>query len=117
MSQEDRITTSLKYQVICDDTALVGVIKQTDKATGELKEVNVKFERNTSSQQAASQQNSMQSMSNKEKNRKKAKKMSATRGLAKVMAPSASSSAMPSLEKKAKGCGAPKLKGMPRGGP
>lgn len=38
-SQEAKIELSLKHQILCDETALVGVIKQKDKATGELKEV------------------------------------------------------------------------------
>ena len=34
---------SLQYQVLCDHTAIVGVMKQTNKATGELQESEIKF--------------------------------------------------------------------------
>ena len=34
---------SIKYQVLCDETALVGVMKQTVKATGEVQETNIEF--------------------------------------------------------------------------
>ena len=34
---------SLKHQVLCDETAIIGVMKQTDKATGELKETTIQF--------------------------------------------------------------------------
>lgn len=40
---------SLKYQVLCDQTALVGVMKHTEKATGELKESVIKFEKTVQS--------------------------------------------------------------------
>ena len=33
-SAADRSALSVAYQTLCDDTALVGVIKQQDKATG-----------------------------------------------------------------------------------
>ena len=36
----------MKYQTLCDETALIGVVKQTDKVTGEIKEVNVEFGKN-----------------------------------------------------------------------
>ena len=34
---------SLKYQVLCNQTAIVGVMKQKDKVTGELQESTIKF--------------------------------------------------------------------------
>jgi hypothetical protein len=34
---------SLKHQVLCDETAIIGVMKQTNKTTGELKETSIKF--------------------------------------------------------------------------
>lgn len=34
---------SLKYQVLCDQTAIVGVMKQENKSTGEVKQVDIKF--------------------------------------------------------------------------
>jgi len=34
---------SLKHQVLCDETAIIGVLKQADKATGELRETTIKF--------------------------------------------------------------------------
>ena len=30
----ERKRLSLKYQVVCDDTAIIGVLKQANKATG-----------------------------------------------------------------------------------
>ena len=36
---------SVKYQVLCDETALVGVIKETDPATGMLKLYEVAAEK------------------------------------------------------------------------
>ena len=38
-----KVEVSLKYQTLCDDTSLVGVIKQKDKASGEVKEMTVEF--------------------------------------------------------------------------
>lgn len=32
----DRVRASVKYQVLCDETAFVGVIKQKDKVTGQM---------------------------------------------------------------------------------
>ena len=32
----DRVRASVKYQVLCDETAFVGVIKQKDKVTGQI---------------------------------------------------------------------------------
>ena len=42
-----QVQTSLKYQVLCDQTAIVGVLKQTDKATGELQTSTIKFTKST----------------------------------------------------------------------
>lgn len=41
----DQIALSVKYQVLCDETAMIGVIKQKDKATGDLKEYEETFEK------------------------------------------------------------------------
>ena len=38
-----RINLSTKYQVVCDDTAIVGVLKQPNKASGELIESKIQF--------------------------------------------------------------------------
>ena len=38
---------SLKYQVLCDQTAIIGVLKQQDKATGEMQESIVNFSKET----------------------------------------------------------------------
>ena len=46
VSAEAKASLSQKYQVLCDETALVGVIKQTDKVSGEVKEITVEFGRN-----------------------------------------------------------------------
>ena len=40
---------SIKHQVLCDQTAMIGVIKQMKKCTGELQETNVDFVRAQSS--------------------------------------------------------------------
>ena len=42
-NSDDKIAISLKYQVLCKETAIVGVQKQTDSATGEMKESTIKF--------------------------------------------------------------------------
>ena len=42
-SSADKIAKSKKYQVLCDHTAFVGVIKQKDKATGQMIEFGVEF--------------------------------------------------------------------------
>ena len=36
---------SLKYQILCDETAIVGVMKQKDKAAGEMQETTIEFSR------------------------------------------------------------------------
>ena len=36
-----RKNLSVKYQVVCDDTAIVGVLKQTDRTSGELIESKI----------------------------------------------------------------------------
>ena len=42
-TKDDRVKTSVKYQVLCDDTAIIGVSKQENKATGEVQESTIKF--------------------------------------------------------------------------
>lgn len=37
----ERIKFSLKYQVLCNLTAMIAVVKQKEKTTGELKEYNI----------------------------------------------------------------------------
>jgi len=36
---------SKKFQVLCEETAIVGVMKQSDKVSGELQETEIKFGR------------------------------------------------------------------------
>ena len=43
--EKSKVDASIKYQVVCDQTALVGVVKQKEKSTGELKVVEVEFGR------------------------------------------------------------------------
>ena len=43
LEPEKQKELSLKYQVLCDQTAIVGVMKQTNQATGELQESVIKF--------------------------------------------------------------------------
>ena len=43
---------SIKQQVLCDETAIIGVMKQKVKATGEVQEFNVEFGRTQSSFQS-----------------------------------------------------------------
>lgn len=43
--EKSKVDASIKYQVVCDETALVGVVKQKEKSTGELKVVEVEFGR------------------------------------------------------------------------
>ena len=45
LSGADKVKMSIKHQVLCEDTAIIGVMKQPDNATGELKETQVKFTR------------------------------------------------------------------------
>lgn len=42
-SAASTIATSIKYQVLSDQTAFVGVVKQKDKASGEMKEFAIEF--------------------------------------------------------------------------
>ena len=42
-SKNQRVEASVKYQVLCDDTAIIGVCKQENKATGEVQESTIKF--------------------------------------------------------------------------
>ena len=37
------MAASIKYQVVCDDTAIIGVCKQENSATGEVLESTIKF--------------------------------------------------------------------------
>ena len=39
---------SLKHQVLCNKTAMIGILKQTEKATGELQETYIDFNREQS---------------------------------------------------------------------
>ena len=43
LSGEDKVKMSVKYQVLCDATAIIGVMKQTDNVSGELQETTIKF--------------------------------------------------------------------------
>lgn len=45
LSAQQQKELSLKHQVLCDHTAIVGVLKQTDKASGELQESVIKFKK------------------------------------------------------------------------
>jgi len=36
---------SIKYQVLCDDTAIVGILKQKKLSSGEMQETTIKFGR------------------------------------------------------------------------
>ena len=36
---------SLKYQILCDETAIIGVMKQANKASGEMQETTIEFSR------------------------------------------------------------------------
>jgi len=38
---------SLRYQVLCDQTALIGVVKQKAKTTGDIKEYEMSFDKCT----------------------------------------------------------------------
>ena len=40
-----QVAQSLKYQVLCDQTAMIGVVKQKEKATGEIKQFEQTIER------------------------------------------------------------------------
>lgn len=44
---------SKKYQVLSDETAFVGVIKQKDMSSGEVKEYKIEYGVSVTSQQAA----------------------------------------------------------------
>lgn len=43
ISGSEKVTHSIKYQVLCDETAFVGVVKQRDKASGELLDFSIEF--------------------------------------------------------------------------
>lgn len=36
---------SLEYQILCDETAIIGVMKQADKNSGEMQETMIEFSR------------------------------------------------------------------------
>ena len=36
LTKPQKVELSVKYQVLCDETAMVGVLKRLDKATGQL---------------------------------------------------------------------------------
>ena len=42
-----QVQSSVKYQVLCDQTAIVGVLKQTDKQTGNLQTSTIEFTKST----------------------------------------------------------------------
>jgi len=44
-STQDKILTSIMYQVLCEDTAMIGVTKQKIHATGETKSYTINFNR------------------------------------------------------------------------
>ena len=54
--KREKIAKSIQYQVLCDLTAFVGVLKQADQATGELIETNVNFTKIRSPQPVVAQQ-------------------------------------------------------------
>ena len=43
LSGQQKVNLSIKHQVLCDATAIIGVMKQTDKASGQLQEKTIKF--------------------------------------------------------------------------
>ena len=47
----DKVALSKKYQVLCDQTAFVGVIKQKDKTTGQMIDYFIEFGQNVVSKQ------------------------------------------------------------------
>ena len=50
-STEKKKELSVKHQVLCDETAMIGIMKQTEKATGELQETHIDFNREQSQPQ------------------------------------------------------------------
>lgn len=44
-SADERKRFSLEYQVLCEETAIVGVLKQQDKSSGEMVESTIAFEK------------------------------------------------------------------------
>ena len=42
-----QVQSSVKYQVLCDQTAIVGVLKQTDKSSGDLQTSTIEFTKST----------------------------------------------------------------------
>ena len=43
----EKIQMSVKYQVLVEETAIIGVLKQADKVTGELTESKIEFGKDT----------------------------------------------------------------------
>ena len=43
VSAQYKINLSTKYQVLCEETAIIGVLKEENKATGELQESTIAF--------------------------------------------------------------------------
>ena len=41
--KEEKEKMSIKYQVLCDETAIIGVMKQENKTTGEMQETTIKL--------------------------------------------------------------------------
>jgi len=48
---EKRAHASIKYQVLCDETAFVGVVKQKDKASGQAIDFSIEFGKSVTSNQ------------------------------------------------------------------
>ena len=44
-TKEDQKALSIEHQILCDETAIVGVLKQTDKATGEIAMSRIEFKK------------------------------------------------------------------------
>ena len=41
INKKEAVKLSIEYQICCEETAFAGVIKQTNKSTGEMKEVSI----------------------------------------------------------------------------
>ena len=48
LSNQAKIVSSVKYQVLCEETAMIGVVKQKIKSTGEMKEYKIDFNKEAS---------------------------------------------------------------------
>jgi len=44
-TKEDKIFLSIKYQILCDDTAIIGVLNQLNRNTGEMKRATINFDK------------------------------------------------------------------------